>query len=135
MKYCVKNFIELSWLETCHLETNNGNVYNITSTPAMHQSDGFILDTNESPWCSFMLTHNNKPILFHAGDTGYVKDLFTMIKQVFGGGCRLALLPCGQYCPEWHQKPRHINSQEVLKIIRDMDIKNVLGVHRGTFFY
>lgn len=36
MKYSVKNFIELSWLEICHLETKNGNVYNITSTPAMH---------------------------------------------------------------------------------------------------
>ena len=56
-----------------------------------------------------------------------------MIKQVFGGGCRLALFSYGQYCPEWHQKPRHINSQEVLKIMRDMDIENVLGVHWGTF--
>lgn len=133
MKNNVKNFIELSWWETCQLETQNGNTYNITSTPAMHWSGRSILDTNESLWCSFMLTHKNKPILFHAGDTGYVKDLYVRIKEVFGGGCRLALLPCGQYCPEWHQKPRHINPQEVIKIMHDMDIENVLGVHWGTF--
>lgn len=133
MKNNVKNFIELSWWETCQLETQNGNTYNITSTPAMHWSGRSILDTNESLWCSFMLTHKNKPILFHAGDTGYVKDLYVRIKEAFGGGCRLALLPCGQYCPEWHQKPRHINPQEVIKIMHDMDIENVLGVHWGTF--
>ncbi|CAL9738159.1 N-acyl-phosphatidylethanolamine-hydrolyzing phospholipase D, mitochondrial [Monosporozyma servazzii] len=133
LKHHVTNFIELSWWETCQLKTKSGETYNITSTPAMHWSGRSVLDTNESIWCSFMLTHNNKPILFHAGDTGYVKDLYVRIKQVFGGGCRLALLPCGQYCPEWHQKPRHINPQEVIKIMQDMSIQNVLGVHWGTF--
>ena len=133
LKHHVTNLIELAWWETCQLKTKNGNVYKITSTPAMHWSGRSVLDTNESLWCSFMLTHNNKPILFHAGDTGYVKDLYVRIKQVFGGGCRLALLPCGQYCPEWHQKPRHINPQEAIEIMQDMNIQNVLGVHWGTF--
>lgn len=81
----------------------------------------------------FLLSHNKKPILFHAGDTGYVKDLYVRIKDRFGAGCKLALLPCGQYCPEWHQKPRHINPREVIKIMKDMEANQVLGVHWGTF--
>ncbi|KAL3232242.1 hypothetical protein RNJ44_04158 [Nakaseomyces bracarensis] len=131
-KNLIKNFIELSWWETCELR-KDGQLYDISCTPAMHWSGRSVLDTNESLWCSFILRHNNKPILFHAGDTGYVNDLFIRIKERFGEGCKLALLPCGQYCPEWHQKSRHISPSEVIKIMKDMNVKNVLGVHWGTF--
>lgn len=132
-KHNVKNYIQLSWWDTCQLITKDGNIFKITSTPAMHWSGRSIWDTNESLWCSFMLQHNEKPILFHAGDTGFVKDLYSSIRKRFGSGCQLALLPCGQYCPEWHQKPRHINPKEVLKIMKLMKCENVLGVHWGTF--
>lgn len=128
----VKNVVELSWWETCELH-KEGKKYYISSTPAMHWSGRSLLDTNRSLWCSFLLSHEGKPILFHAGDTGYVKDLYKRIKDRFGGGCRLALLPCGQYCPEWHQRPRHINPRELIKIMRDMEAENALGVHWGTF--
>lgn len=128
----VKNVIELSWWETCELN-KDGQTYHISSTPAMHWSGRTLTDTNRSLWCSFLLTHHGKPILFHAGDTGYVKDLYTRIKERFGGGCRLALLPCGQYCPEWHQRPRHINPRELIKIMNDLEAQYALGVHWGTF--
>ncbi|CAI5009363.1 AVN_HP_G0115570.mRNA.1.CDS.1 [Saccharomyces cerevisiae] len=126
------NVLELSWWETLQVKKNN-EIYHISATPAMHWSGRSLLDTNKSLWCSFLLTHHGNPILFHAGDTGYVKDLFVRIKERFGKGCKLALLPCGQYCPEWHQKPRHINPPEVLKIMKDLEARNVLGVHWGTF--
>lgn len=128
----VSNVLELSWWQTCEV-TKNGEKYHISSTPAMHWSGRSLLDTNKSLWCSFLLSHRGKPILFHGGDTGYVKDLYARIKQRFGKNCRLALLPCGQYCPEWHQRPRHISPNEVLKIMNDLEAQNVLGVHWGTF--
>ncbi|CCF58224.1 hypothetical protein KAFR_0E00700 [Kazachstania africana CBS 2517] len=128
----IKNFIELSWWQTCELEKDNEK-YHISCAPSMHWSGRTLLDTNQSLWCSFMLSHHGNPIVFHGGDTGYVQDLFLRIKQRFGQGVRLALLPCGQYCPEWHQQPRHINPQEVLKIMDDLKAQNVLGVHWGTF--
>lgn len=131
-KHGVKYIQELSWWENCEIQKDN-ETYLISSTPAMHWSGRSVLDTNQSLWCSFMLTHHNKPIMFHAGDTGYVKDLFKRISNYYGEGCKLAILPCGQYCPEWHQKPRHINPQEVLQIMNDMKAQNVLGVHWGTF--
>lgn len=128
----VKNVIELSWWETCELH-KNGQKFHISSTPAMHWSGRSLIDTNRSLWCSFLLSHQGKPVLFHAGDTGYVKDLYTRIKNRYGPGCRLALLPCGQYCPEWHQRPRHINPRELIKVMNDLEAKNALGVHWGTF--
>lgn len=131
-RHNVCNIIELSWWETCELK-KNGEVYHISSVPAMHWSGRGVHDVNTSLWCSFLLSHNNNPIMFHAGDSGYVKDLYRRIKQRFGPGCKLALLPCGQYCPEWHQRPRHINPKEVIKIMEELEVKNVLGIHWGTF--
>lgn len=128
----VKNVVELSWWETCELY-KNGEKFHISSTPAMHWSGRSLIDANRSLWCSFLLSHRGKPVMFHAGDTGYVKDLYTRIKNRYGPGCRLALLPCGQYCPEWHQRPRHINPRELIKVMNDLDAQNALGVHWGTF--
>ena len=128
----VENFVELSWWETCEL-TKGDDKYQVSCTPAMHWSGRYVYDTNQSLWCSFMLSHHNKPIMFHAGDTGYVNDLFKRISHHCGDGVKLALLPCGQYCPEWHQKPRHIGPSEVIQVMNDMKAQNVLGVHWGTF--
>ena len=128
----VENVIELSWWETAQIE-KAGSTYNISCTPAMHWSGRSLVDTNRSLWCSFLFSHNSQPIMFHAGDTGYVWDLFKRISNRYGEGVKLALLPCGQYCPAWHQKPRHISPEEVLKIKKDLQAQNVLGVHWGTF--
>ncbi|SCU87918.1 LAFA_0E09604g1_1 [Lachancea sp. 'fantastica'] len=128
----VTNVVELSWWETARI-TKGDNAYDISCTPAMHWSGRSLVDTNRSLWCSFLFSHRSKPILFHAGDTGYVWDLFKRISNRYGKGVKLALLPCGQYCPSWHQKPRHINPEEVLRIKNDLQAQNVLGVHWGTF--
>lgn len=133
----VTNYVELSWWETFQVTIKNEaglvQLFEISCTPAMHWSGRSIVDTNKSLWCSFLLRDEGKPILFHAGDTGYVKDLYTRIASRFGSGVKLALLPCGQYCPQWHQRPRHINPDEVIKIMKDMNAENVLGIHWGTF--
>lgn len=128
----IKNVIELSWWETLELY-KDGHSYHISSTPAMHWSGRSLLDANESLWCSFLFSHNGKPIMFHGGDTGYVKDLFVRIKQRFGDNCKLAILPCGQYCPQWHQKPRHICPEELTQIMHDLNATYAIGVHWGTF--
>lgn len=128
----VKNVIELSWWDRCELK-KDGHHYDVACTPAMHWSGRYIYDTNQSLWCTFMFRHNRQPIMFHGGDTGYVNDLFKRIGQIYGEGVKLAILPCGQYCPEWHQRPRHINPAEVIRIMDDLSAQNVLGVHWGTF--
>ncbi|AGO10655.1 AaceriABR187Cp [[Ashbya] aceris (nom. inval.)] len=136
-RHGVERYVELSWWDTCRLKfQGTGEIplsLDVVCTPAMHWSGRSLFDTNRSLWASFLLRDNGMPVLFHAGDTGYVADLFVRIKERFGAGVKLALLPCGQYCPEWHQKPRHISPSEVLKVMKDMEASNVLGVHWGTF--
>lgn len=85
----VENVIELSWWETAQIE-KAGSTYNISCTPAMHWSGRSLVDTNRSLWCSFLFSHNSQPIMFHAGDTGYVWDLFKRISNRYGEGVKLA---------------------------------------------
>ncbi|AAS50959.1 ABR187Cp [Eremothecium gossypii ATCC 10895] len=136
-RHGVERYVELSWWETCRLKfQGTGELpssLDVVCTPAMHWSGRTLFDANRSLWASFLIRDKDMPVLFHAGDTGYVADLFLRIKERFGAGVKLALLPCGQYCPEWHQKPRHISPSEVLMIMKDMEAKSVLGVHWGTF--
>ncbi|CCH46691.1 N-acyl-phosphatidylethanolamine-hydrolyzing phospholipase D [Wickerhamomyces ciferrii] len=129
------NIIELDWWDRVKLPVSEdpNNHYEIVCTPAMHWSGRHLLDSNSSLWCSYVILRNNKPIFFHAGDTGYVNDLFKMIGSKYGYGLKLAMLPCGQYCPQWHQKPRHINPEECIKIMKDLKAQKIIGVHWGTF--
>ncbi|SGZ46670.1 CIC11C00000004934 [Sungouiella intermedia] len=104
----------------------------IVCVPAMHWSGRHIVDSNTSLWGSFILQRNGQSLLYHAGDTGYVKELYELIGSKFGP-VTLSLLPIGQYCPSWHQKPRHISPAESLRIASVLDSRYVLGIHFGTF--
>ncbi|KAL6945031.1 hypothetical protein ACO0QE_002474 [Hanseniaspora vineae] len=140
--YQISNYQELSWWQSLKLTTELGHSYFVHCTPTMHWSGRNLIDTNESLWCSYLvstqgspelaLSSSNTNLFFHAGDTGYVHDLFRIIKEKYGR-TQLGILPCGQYCPQWHQRPRHISPEEVLKIMKDMECTQVLGVHWGTF--
>lgn len=131
-----RNVVELAWWEACEFELDN-STYRVSCVPAMHWSGRSLLSVNRSLWCSYFLRQKVSdgfaPLVFHAGDTGYVNDLYEKLRNKYGGNCLLALLPCGQYCPQWHQKPRHINPDEVLKIMEKLKAQNTLGVHWGTW--
>ncbi|ANB14841.1 Fmp30p [Sugiyamaella lignohabitans] len=130
--------------ETTNGSTNGNNVVKKTSpqpvsgwevacTPAMHWSGRKMVDSNDTLWCSFMVLNHNKPIFYHAGDTGYSPDLFTGIQKVFGGGCQVAMLPCGAYTPRWHLRPQHIDPYEAIQVMKDLGAHKMIGVHWGTF--
>lgn len=127
-KHDVTNFIEMKWWETQSL----GDGYEIVCLPTMHWSGRYLYDANLSLWCSFLITKDGKSLFYHGGDTGYVEELFKSIGSKFGP-VEFAALPIGQYCPQWHQAPRHISPQESIQICEDMQIKNMVGVHWGTF--
>lgn len=135
----IYNVVEMDWWDKILLNnyiTKNDAVlpdkYDLVCVPAMHWSGRHVVDSNTSLWGSFILQKNGKSVLYHAGDTGYVKDLFDLIGRKFGP-VTLSLLPIGQYCPSWHQKPRHISPEESLDIASAIDSTYVLGVHFGTF--
>lgn len=132
----VYNTVEMDWWDSIDLnQFLNKNIkdkYELICVPSMHWSGRYIVDANFSLWCSYILKKNGKSILYHAGDTGYLKELFETIGKKHGP-VTLSLLPIGQYCPSWHQKPRHISPQESLEICNHIQSKFMMGVHWGTF--
>ena len=131
----IYKIIEMDWWDSVDLSpyiSNTTDKYEIVCVPAMHWSGRYIVDSNKSLWCSFIIRRNGKSLVYHAGDTGYAADLFKVIGKKYGP-VSLGLLPIGQYCPSWHQKPRHISPEESLKIYNELSIKYMKGVHWGTF--
>lgn len=135
------NIIEMDWWDTVPLnqfitlqnpESKLPDKYEVVCLPTMHWSGRYILDSNQSLWASFIIKRNGKSILYHAGDTGYCEELFNLIGKKHGP-VKLSLLPIGQYCPSWHQKPRHISPEESIKIVNNLSSKFMMGVHWGTF--
>lgn len=136
----IYNVIEMDWWDSLPLNKymkNTGSKlipddYEVVCLPAMHWSGRYVVDSNKSLWCSFIIRRNGESILYHAGDTGYLQELFKTIGKIFGP-LKLSLLPIGQYCPSWHQKPRHTSPEESIQIADDVSLENVMGVHWGTF--
>ncbi|CAK9438702.1 uncharacterized protein LODBEIA_P29260 [Lodderomyces beijingensis] len=134
----VHNVVELDWWDTLditnYITTDKAfpDKYEIVCVPSMHWSGRNVFDSNKSLWCSYILRRNRESIMYHAGDTGYSKELFDVIGKRYGP-VTLALLPIGQYCPSWHQKPRHISPEEALKICKQTSATFMKGIHWGTF--
>lgn len=134
----VSKVIEMDWWDKVSLNkyitesSEFPDKYEIVCVPAMHWSGRHVLDSNFSLWGSFILRRNDESVLYHAGDTGYCRDLFQLIAKKYGP-VTLLMLPIGQYCPEWHQLPRHILPAESIKIAQMLQTKYVLGIHFGTF--
>ncbi|KAK9467416.1 beta-lactamase superfamily domain-containing protein [Lipomyces arxii] len=124
---------EMKWWDKISFPGRDRDDWEIACTPAMHWSGRHLFDCNASLWCSFMILHNGRPMVFHAGDTGYSTTMFTSIAQVYGTGCEIALLPVGAYCPEFHLRPIHSSPPDAMNIMRDLGARRLLGVHWGTF--
>lgn len=106
--------------------------FELVCLPAMHWLGRKVYDSNTLLWALFLLRQNGRSLVYHAGDTGYLEGLFGAIASKFGP-VALSVLPIGQYCPEWHQRPRHISPAESMKIAEAVRSKYVFGVHFGTF--
>jgi N-acyl-phosphatidylethanolamine-hydrolysing phospholipase D len=74
-----------------------------------------------------------RPLVFHAGDTGYVPSLYSSIASVYGSGCELALMPIGSYCPRWHLRQQHCDPQDVVRMHQELGAKKTVGVHYATW--
>lgn len=137
-RHGIYNTIEMDWWDTVPLNrfiTTGKSLednYEIVCVPAMHWSGRYVFDSNKTLWCSYIIKRNGESLLYHAGDTGYLKELFEILGKKYGP-LTLSLLPIGQYCPSWHQKPRHISPEESLKICSHISSKFMMGVHWGTF--
>jgi len=98
--------------------------------PAVHNSGRSIGTKNKTLWCSFGLKTTGYSIYF-SGDTGYHPYIFKECREQLGG-CDLALIGIGAYCPENLLGCSHVNPENAVEIANDLQATNIVGMHWGT---
>jgi L-ascorbate metabolism protein UlaG (beta-lactamase superfamily) len=126
----LKNIIELDWWQDYSVTAASAkSSFKITFVPAQHWSARSLWDKREMLWGGFYLTGSKK--IYFAGDTGY-GIFFKLIREKLSPP-DLAFLPIGAYEPRWFMKPAHVNPEEAVQGMLDLQATRAIGVHFGTF--
>ena len=121
----IKNVYSFDWWESIE---HKG--FLITFTPVQHWSKRSLFDRNKSLWGGWFFKHKDYS-LYHAGDTGYSKDFIdTKIKL---GSPKYAFIPIGAYDPEWFMAESHVNPEDAVQIMLDLEAEKAFGMHWATF--
>jgi L-ascorbate metabolism protein UlaG (beta-lactamase superfamily) len=121
----IDNVVELDWWQKVDYEG-----LELHFVPVQHWSKRTLLDTNLSLWGGWVVLHPQLSFFF-AGDTGYSKD-FADIRAKFGG-FDLAAIPIGAYAPRWFMHVQHVDPAEAIRVHRDVNARQSVGIHWGTF--
>jgi len=122
----IKYLEELDWWDSLPI---NGES-TVTFTPTQHFSGRGLWSRNRSLWGSYMIHHRGHLIYF-GGDSGYSPH-YCEIRKRFGS-VDLAFLPIGSYAPRWFMKVVHMNPEEAIQAHLDLQSKQSIAIHFGTF--
>jgi len=130
----IERVVELDWWQS-----HTVGAVEVVLTPVQHWSGRSLTDRMATLWGGYALFAPDFHVFF-AGDTAYSKD-FVDIRARFatrqgaanGGGFDVALLPIGAYEPRWFMQPQHTDPAEAVQIHLDLDAKQSIGMHWGTF--
>ncbi|XP_076862653.1 N-acyl-phosphatidylethanolamine-hydrolyzing phospholipase D [Brachyhypopomus gauderio] len=126
--YGCENVVELDWWEESAVPGHKDVTF--VCTPAQHWSKRTPVDDNKVLWASWSVLGPNTRFFF-AGDTGYC-PVFEEIGKCFGP-FDLAAIPIGAYLPRGIMKSQHVDPEEAVQIHVDVQAKNSLAIHWGTF--
>jgi len=129
-RFLNKNFekiIENKWDDKQIITSNSGQKISLTFLPAEHWTGTNIFNINKSLHGSWMIEHNNNSIYF-AGDSSYTNH-FKEIGEKFKN-IGTALLPISPTDPGHHG---HMSSKEVVQAFLDLNAKQFIPMHWGTF--
>ena len=121
----IKNAYQFNWWESYESKD-----LTLTFTPVQHWSKRGLFDRNKSLWGGWYMKFNDYS-LYHAGDTGYSNDFIDTKKKL--GSPKYAFIPIGAYDPEWFMQNSHVNPEDAVKIMLDLESEYSFGMHWGTF--
>ena len=121
----IDNVYEFNWWEIFSAEG-----LTFTFTPVQHWSKRGLFDRNKSLWGGWYMNFNDYG-MYHAGDTGYSNDFIdTKLKL---GAPKYAFIPIGAYNPEWFMAESHVNPEDAIQVMLDLEAEKAFGMHWGTF--
>jgi L-ascorbate metabolism protein UlaG (beta-lactamase superfamily) len=103
----------------------------VECVPAQHFSGRGTLDRDKTLWCGYVI-HSQAGSVYFAGDTGYSSEIFKKI-GMRTGPFDLSIIPIGAYRPEWFMAPIHCTPLEAVKIHMEVNSKQSVASHFGTF--
>jgi L-ascorbate metabolism protein UlaG (beta-lactamase superfamily) len=121
----IKNVHEFDWWNSFKVKN-----FEFTFTPVQHWSKRGLFDRNRSLWGGWHIKHDDYSI-FHAGDTGYSNDFVQTRLRL--GAPKYAFIPIGAYDPEWFMSDSHVNPEEAVQIMLDLEAEKGFGMHWATF--
>ena len=136
----IPNVTELDWWDHADVTRNQDGKalqqsIRIHFTPAQHWSRRTPFDTNASLWGGYMVECRASATdawrFLFPGDTGYSADFRAIRKRL--GAVDFLALPIGAYLPRDFMKNMHVNPADAVQLMLDLDAKQAMGVHWGTF--
>lgn len=121
----IKNTYEYKWWQSYKSED-----IEFFFTPVQHWSKRGLFDRNKSLWGGWFIKFDDFS-LFHAGDTGYTNDFKETRLRL--GSPKYAFIPIGAYDPEWFMVESHVNPEDAIQIMLDLEAHNSFGMHWATF--
>ena len=104
--------------------------FKFTFTPVQHWSKRSLFDRNKSLWGGWFIEHKDYSF-YHAGDTGYSNDFLETKLRL--GSPKYAFIPIGAYDPEWFMAESHVNPEDAVQIMLDLEAEKGFGMHWATF--
>jgi L-ascorbate metabolism protein UlaG (beta-lactamase superfamily) len=122
----MKNRTQLDWYDVYQ-----NDKLEITLLPCNHWTmRNPLTGPNRSLWGSYLIKTAGGYTIYVSGDTAYF-DGFEQLGKEYE--IDLAIFNLGAYEPRWFMAPSHMNPQECIQAFKELDARQMMIVHWGTF--